>query len=432
MTEQQRGVGARGWAAAAAAAAVAALLGARCLSSDPPQSTPPAAQLSTELSAPRPDRPGRRAGARPSAPEAAPAEAFDGDGEGAGEAEPIRCALTTAEAAPHPPLDFLRVQTAEGAAGPPVLAEPTGPGEWTLTLPPEWGRGQDLPGDHLMEQVDPEQLQLIGPTIRPLLVSLQPGSCVAAPLRFVAPLRCSLGPGLAEALAGGEETGSYAIRPALAHAVSADALLIWPKAAEGEVQLHLPDQPPMPLRWTEAGCAPLQPRPTATVEGRVIDPLGGEGLRFVEGCDTGGRVDPDGRFTLTIAADGPCQIEAFRMDGSLRALSEPVAVDPEPDDVIEVTLTLPEEQMAGLGMAFRSLPQGIVAVQVYPDTPAYEAGLRPGDLILEVDGQATAGMSDNDFIAFATGPAGTSVRLLVEDSEGERSAADIRRAAVSR
>jgi hypothetical protein len=426
VTEQKRGVGARGWAAAAAAAAVAALLGARCHSSDPPEATARAPKAAEPAPAKRPDRPGRRSGARPRAPEAPPTE------DERDEDSPIVCALSTRDPGPHPPLEQLRVETPEGPAGPPLLVEALGPEEWAIRLPAAWGRGEDLPGDRLMQQVAPARLRLVGPTTLPLELSLRDGACVAAPLRFQAPQRCPLKGLIAAKLAEANESGLYAIRPNLPHRIEDGRLLLWPSAAAGEAQLHLPDDPPIALRWTEEGCAAPRLRPFTQVDGWVQDPLGGAGPRFVEGCETSGRADPDGRFFLRVAADRPCQLEAYRMDGSLRALSEPVAIDPTRGATTGLTLVLPEEEMAGLGMAFRSLPEGIVAVQVYPDTPAYEAGLRPGDLILEVDGQATAGMSDNDFIAFATGPAGTSVRLLVEDSEGERSTADIRRAAVSR
>ena len=64
-------------------------------------------------------------------------------------------------------------------------------------------------------------------------------------------------------------------------------------------------------------------------------------------------------------------------------------------------------------------------------SPAWEAGLREGDLIVEVDGQATPGMSENDFVAFGTGPSGSVARLVVADEQGEVPV-DVRRGELSR
>lgn len=425
MSERTRARGVKTWAVAAVAVGLC-LFAARWLLTSPPEPGGP-------RSAQRPEGPPPR---RARAPEpAAPPRAEPDGGQSEGERDedsPIVCALGTRDAGPHPPLEQLRVETPEGPAGPPLLVEALGPEAWAIRLPAAWGRDEDLPGDRLMQQVDPARLRLVGPTTLPLEISLRDGGCVAAPLRFRAPQRCPLGGLIAAMLAEAHASGLYAIRPNLPHRIEDGRLLLWPDAAAGEAQLLLPDEPPIALRWTEAGCTAPKPRPFTQVDGWIQDPLGGAGPRFVEGCETGGRADPDGRFSLRIAADRPCQLEAYRMDGSLRALSEPVAIDPTRGETIELTLVLPEQEMAGLGMSFRSLPEGIVVVRVFEDTPAYEAGLRAGTLILEVDGQPTAGMSDNDFIAFATGPADTEVRLLIEDPEGARAPVQVRRAALSR
>ena len=423
MGDAEHSRGPLGWAAVAALLAVVGL-GLRCAAKPEPNRTSPKAKASD----PAPSVRARRASR--AAPDDAPDDAPEPEVPAFN--APLPCALFTKDALPLPPLDPLRLMTDRGPAGPPLLVEPTGDGAWTVLLPAAWVRGEGMPGDHATDPVPPERLSLEGPTTETIELSLRDGRCVAGPVRFKAPVRCPLDADVAAALAGGEQDGGYAIRPMLAHALRDGALLIWPREPSGEARLFLQDGVPLPLRWSAEGCARPERRPTAELVGRVIDPLQTEGPRFVEGCETGAMTDPEGRFRLTIAADQPCQVEAYRMDGSLRALSEPLLIEPDEDDVIEVTLVLPEEHMAGLGMAFRALPQGVVAVQVYPDTPAYEAGLRTGELIVEVDGQPTAGMSDNDFIAFATGPAGTVAQLLVEDAEGERTLIEIGRAKVSR
>ena len=66
-----------------------------------------------------------------------------------------------------------------------------------------------------------------------------------------------------------------------------------------------------------------------------------------------------------------------------------------------------------------------------PDTPAEEAGIRPGDVILEIDGESTNGMELFDVINRIRGEKGTSVLLLVRrDRTGEAEEVEIIRGVI--
>ncbi len=60
----------------------------------------------------------------------------------------------------------------------------------------------------------------------------------------------------------------------------------------------------------------------------------------------------------------------------------------------------------------------IVIVSPFRGSPAEQAGIRIGDVILEVDGQSTEGWSVANAVDKIRGPQGTSVRLKVEHSDG--------------
>ena len=61
----------------------------------------------------------------------------------------------------------------------------------------------------------------------------------------------------------------------------------------------------------------------------------------------------------------------------------------------------------------------IVVVSPIEDTPAFEAGLRPGDVIVSIDGEATEGMDLSDAVNLIRGPVDSEVTLTVVRDEEE-------------
>jgi carboxyl-terminal processing protease len=61
----------------------------------------------------------------------------------------------------------------------------------------------------------------------------------------------------------------------------------------------------------------------------------------------------------------------------------------------------------------------ILVVAPIEDTPAFEAGLRSQDVILEIDGQSTAGMDLNDAVSLIRGPVGSDVTLTIRREDQE-------------
>ncbi len=68
----------------------------------------------------------------------------------------------------------------------------------------------------------------------------------------------------------------------------------------------------------------------------------------------------------------------------------------------------------GIGLELGVSKEGILSV-VAPlkDTPAYKAGLKPGDLIISINGKSTEGLSTEDAVHIIRGPKGTAVTLMV-------------------
>ena len=72
----------------------------------------------------------------------------------------------------------------------------------------------------------------------------------------------------------------------------------------------------------------------------------------------------------------------------------------------------------GIGANVSLQDNFVVIVRPIPDTPAERAGIRAGDLILEVDGESAEGWALDKAVLRIRGPAGTSVELLVRHTDG--------------
>jgi carboxyl-terminal processing protease len=67
----------------------------------------------------------------------------------------------------------------------------------------------------------------------------------------------------------------------------------------------------------------------------------------------------------------------------------------------------------GVGMVVAPRENRTVVVSPYVGAPAYNAGLRPGDVIAKVDDKATDGLSTTEVADMLKGPKGTVVKITV-------------------
>ncbi len=95
------------------------------------------------------------------------------------------------------------------------------------------------------------------------------------------------------------------------------------------------------------------------------------------------------------------------------------------DDFQEAT----EGRFEGVGMTVEEVPRGLRVLTVYDRSPARRGGLRPGDVITEVNGRSIAGASSEESTTRIKGPAGSEVRLTVR-SNGRRRELTLKRAEV--
>jgi carboxyl-terminal processing protease len=86
---------------------------------------------------------------------------------------------------------------------------------------------------------------------------------------------------------------------------------------------------------------------------------------------------------------------------------------------------------SGIGLSVREVKQGLRVTTVFDDTPAKDAGIREGDVILAVDGKSIAGEPADLATGMIKGPPGTTVTLRVlRPSNGEMRSVELERAEV--
>ena len=98
--------------------------------------------------------------------------------------------------------------------------------------------------------------------------------------------------------------------------------------------------------------------------------------------------------------------------GMVEALDDPYTsyLDPE---TYKLSLSSMEGKFDGIGAQVAMEDDRIVIIAPIAGSPAVRAGIRPGDVILEIDGVSALEMSLAEAVLLIRGPKGTSVKLLV-------------------
>src|ERR1700740_789729 len=77
---------------------------------------------------------------------------------------------------------------------------------------------------------------------------------------------------------------------------------------------------------------------------------------------------------------------------------------------------LREEQRGkyyGVGMTVGPRNNKVIVIAPFAGTPAYRAGIHPGDIIIAVDGKATDNMNTSEVADLLKGPRNTNVRITI-------------------
>jgi len=98
------------------------------------------------------------------------------------------------------------------------------------------------------------------------------------------------------------------------------------------------------------------------------------------------------------------------IDGLLVELGDPYAAFIRADNQ---TAALLNNNYGGVGMRILAEEEGITVLGIIPDSPSSKLDLQPGDRIVEVDGESTAGWSQEEAVSSLRGPKGEAVHVAV-------------------
>ena len=121
-------------------------------------------------------------------------------------------------------------------------------------------------------------------------------------------------------------------------------------------------------------------------------------------------------------------LEAQTLEEFLTALGDPYTVYMTQEEYETFTGSMNDQEVVGIGVSIQNAEGGLLISSVLDDSPALEAGLEPGDMILAVDGTPVSTIEEGT--ALIGGQEGTAVRLLIRRTNGQEVEMELVRRAV--
>ena len=109
------------------------------------------------------------------------------------------------------------------------------------------------------------------------------------------------------------------------------------------------------------------------------------------------------------------EMERAGIEGLLEYLGDPYTsyLDPERYAAFNLSLEGDHPDFEGIGASVTEVDGQFIVLGPLPGSPAFEAGLMPGDILVSVDGRSIEGLTLDETVTLIRGPKGTEVVLGV-------------------
>jgi carboxyl-terminal processing protease len=101
------------------------------------------------------------------------------------------------------------------------------------------------------------------------------------------------------------------------------------------------------------------------------------------------------------------------IQGAIQAIGDPETSYMDPDTYLQANIPL-DGSYEGIGAWVDTEGEFLTIVSPMPGSPAEEAGLEPGDIVIAIDGDDVTGIDPNLVVRRVLGPAGTIVVLTIQ------------------
>jgi len=106
------------------------------------------------------------------------------------------------------------------------------------------------------------------------------------------------------------------------------------------------------------------------------------------------------------------------INGMIERIGDPYTEYMTPNEWDQYSNSI-EQQYVGIGIRLEQDANGVYAVEVFPESPAEEAGILFGDYIVAVNGQSTAGKTTSEIVSMIAGEENTTVMVTISRSGKE-------------
>ena len=109
-------------------------------------------------------------------------------------------------------------------------------------------------------------------------------------------------------------------------------------------------------------------------------------------------------------------LQAESVEDLLEKLNDPHSVF-TPEQYRAFKESIGDSSFSGIGVQIDSVPEGLLIINVVPASPAEKANLKPGDIIISVNGISLTGMTLEEAVPIIRGPENSTVKLLIKRGE---------------